>query len=104
MLVSEDYTNETEGYRIGSSGLYEPYTDNIGKLFRSYQREYGRCISKVYIDMPDNKVQPVGWVFEKLAHYEDTHETYLQHVWVTLHDSKPDKHIEYHYHSLKGEN
>ena len=96
MLIKEDYTNKSESYKIGDSGYYEPFTDNIGRLFLNYQREYGRCISKVYIDQ-GNESLPIGWVFEKQVKYEDCNEFYLQHTWITLHNSKPIKHYSYDY-------
>ena len=86
----------------GSSGLYEPYTDNIGKLFLALQREYGKCNSKIYIDTPDKKTNAIGWVFEKLQKYDDCNEYYLQETWVELHDEQPDVVTTHHYHTLKG--
>lgn len=96
LLVNEVYTNETEKYRCGDSGYYQPFTDNLGKLFLTYQRDYGRCISKVYIDK-DNKSFAIGWVFEKKVKYEDCNEFYLQHTWITLHNSEPIKYYSYDY-------
>ncbi len=97
MLVQEEFTNETEGYRFEGGPPYEPYTDNIADLFLSYQREFGRCISKIYMD-PD--AQAIGWVFEKKMKYSDCNEYYLQHTWVTLHNTAPVKTIEYNYKDL----
>jgi len=97
MLIQEQWVNKTEGYRCGDSGLYEPFTDDIRRLFRSLQREYGRCIGKVRID-PDGKV--IGWVFEKRVKYEDVNETYLLETWVSLHDDNPERTVKYKYHYL----
>lgn len=92
--IQETYVNETQGYRFGDSDWFEPYTDNMGKLFRDLQKEYGRCTGKVYTDTVDGAKQ-VGWVFEKQMQYEDARpryndygrllkpETYLRAVWVT---------------------
>lgn len=102
MLINETWVNATEGCKYGESGLYEPYTDNPGKLYKTLQREYGRCISKVYVDLPDNKVQAIGWVFVKRAKYEDCNKTYLQETWVELYDDYPEVEKTYHYHVLKG--
>jgi hypothetical protein len=82
--VRETYTNETLGYKFGETDWYEPYTDNIGKLFRDAQKEYGRCTSKIYADPPGQSTQPVGWYFEKVMQYDDArtkNDTYTRGVW-----------------------
>lgn len=94
LYVSEVFINGTKGYQFGESGIYEAYTDDIGKLFRSMQKEYGRCIGKVYIDTKDEKAHTIGWVFSKRMKYEDARDNspdsfYTREVWVTLHE-KPD--------------
>ena len=108
MLVQEEYVEvqnhneDNELYlRCGSSGLFEPYTDNIKLLFTCYMKEYGRCISKVYIDAADGGAKAIGWVFQKRMKYTDCNETYLQETWVTLHEDQPTKTTEYHYHFLQ---
>lgn len=100
IYISEDWVNDTEHYSQGESGVYETRFDKIGELFKSCQKEYGRCTSKVYHDIK-NKPQAIGWVFEKIAHYEDTQEPYKLHTWITLHDAMPKHHTKYHYHELK---
>ncbi len=86
-------------YIIGDSGLYEPYTNNIGDLFLSLQREYGRCTSKVYIDTSEG-VKAIGWTFQKRQKYTDCNKTYLQETWITLHEEKPTVKTAHHYHFL----
>jgi len=95
MLIKEEYINATENAEYGESEQYAPYTSNIGKLFKSLQKEFGRCISKVYIDNKE-KSNAIGWVFQKRTRYEDTREIYLQETWVTLYE-KEDKHTVKHY-------
>ena len=53
-----------------------------GAIFRFCQKEYGRCVSGVYVGEGDQ----VGWVFEKRMQYEDCNDTYIRQVWVTLLD------------------
>lgn len=53
-----------------------------GDIFRWSRKEYGRCVSKVYID----DVGAVGWVFQKREQYEDSKETFIHETWVTLYD------------------
>lgn len=84
LYVQESYVNETKGYRFGDSEWYETYTDNIGRLFRDMQKEYGRCVSRMYVDKTDGRVIPIGWVFQKRMEYEDSHDTYVREVWVQV--------------------
>ncbi|MEW6664141.1 MAG: hypothetical protein AB1512_02825 [Thermodesulfobacteriota bacterium] len=88
LVINEIYVNETRGWIFGESGIYQPFTDDLKEVFRGMQKEYGRCISKMYLESPDGEVRPVGWVFEKRKEYSDSDDTYLQHTWVRC------KHIE----------
>lgn len=94
--IQENYINKTEGYSFGESDVYETAYDNKGELYRSLQREYGRCASRVYIDT-DKGAKPIGWVFEGRSKYGDSPDTYLREVWVTIHDAPPTRTIQYHY-------
>jgi hypothetical protein len=99
MLVQETYIDKSHGCIYGETEPYEPYTDDVGRLFRDFQREYGRCTSKVYIDRKDGSTASVGWVFVKRAKYQDCTDTYLQETWVTLYKSYEKKTVvdaEYH--------
>lgn len=96
MYIQERYVDKTDGYMFGESDIYEPYTDNVEELFRSLQRDFGRCSGKVYI----GEAQQIGWVFEKRMKYEDCNEYYLQEVWVTLHDDLPSHTTKYYYHKF----
>lgn len=109
LWIEETYINQTKGYQFGSTGVYETWTDDKGKLFRSLQKEYGRCVSRVYRDT-DEGTKSIGWVFEKRMEYDDgpypryddygnrvKPDTYVREVWVTLHQAPPTKTIEYHY-------
>jgi len=105
LLIQETWENGTENYILGDSGLYEPFTEDIGRLFGSLQKECGRCIGKVYIDLFNKKkeltdTKAVGWIFERISHYEDTGEKYLHKTWVTLHNDKPTVKTKNHYHYL----
>ena len=85
--IQENFTGEdiATGKTWGSepSPYYEPFTDNLGQLFKSLRREYGRCTSRVYVDSPDGTADPIGWVFEKKQKYTDSPEFFKQAVWVT---------------------
>jgi len=62
LLTQETYVNATKGYRFGESDPYEPWTEDTGNLFAALQKEYGRCVSRIYVDLTDAPAVPVGWV------------------------------------------
>jgi len=96
-------TNETEGHRFGD--LIEPLADtfmgedaSMGEIYRAYRAEYGRCMSKVYVDVRVKtndeggerwEVKHVGWFFVSRQKYEDCAETYLRGAWVTVGEYEP---------------
>jgi hypothetical protein len=102
LLISETFVNLDEGYRFGDSGKYEPFTDDLGQLYKSLRAEYGRCTGHVYIDTKEHRTKTVGWVFLKRMVYEDsrTNETYLREVWVTLLDAPDDVTVREHHHYM----
>ncbi len=81
--VNETYVNKTTNTRYGESGLYESFTDSLKKLFQSFQKEYGGCASKMFIDSKSG-TKHIGWVFAKKMKYEDTGESYVREVWVEI--------------------
>ena len=89
-MTGEDLTTG-KAWRSHEGDYYEPYTDDLGQLFKSLRREYGRCTSRVYVDAPDGTADPIGWVFEKQVEYEDADRArltgrerlYNRQVWVT---------------------
>lgn len=109
MRTRETYVNKTEGSIFGESDWEEAWTDDRGRLFRALQEEYGRCVSRMYVDrktpakpqtaffglavpLADQVEQartwetvPIGWVFEKRMAYEDSPSAYyLREVWVEV--------------------
>jgi hypothetical protein len=109
LWVSETFLNKTKDFRFGDTEPYETYTDTIGQLFREMQREYGRCVSRVYTDASGTTKQ-IGWVFEKRMQYEDARgndterDYYIREVWVTVYTAPPTKSIKYHYYDFGGSN
>ena len=105
MLIGENFLNVTEDYRFGDSELYESFTDDVNRLFKAMQKEYGRCTGKVYIDEGNpTQARAIGWVFEKRMEYEDAHHHwpkekrfYLQQVWVTLYEKADTITRKHHY-------
>lgn len=87
MLISETFVNSDKGIQFSSSDPYEPFTQDVGKLFKALQRSHGRCTSSVYVDGKDGKTKRIGWVFQKRDRYGDTREYYLKETWITLYES-----------------
>jgi hypothetical protein len=102
MKICESHINATKGYRFGDdyvydvSDMYMGEDATVGELFRSFQKEFGRCTSKVYVDTPDG-AKPVGWVFVKREKYEDVNEHYIHETWVTLLDVDETIHRRVHH-------
>jgi hypothetical protein len=102
VLISEVFVNKTKGHRFSETDPYEPFTDNIGELFNCLKKEYGKCVSNIYIDTTNpNKPKKIGWVFEKKMQYEDCKEFYIREVWVTLHEKPKEIKEIFHYKELK---
>lgn len=87
LVAAEEYVNATTETRYGSSGWQEPWTDDLGALYRGARDEFGRCIGHVFHDF-GGKTYAVGWVFQGRAEYEGRtrsgEKTYLREVWLTL--------------------
>jgi hypothetical protein len=97
MQIQTTYQNATEGYIVGEEeialedSIFDGKTE--GDIYRWCLKEHGRCIGKVYVD----NGTPVGWVYVKTDHYEDTREPYLLETWVTLVDKDETvRNVEYH--------
>ena len=91
ILIREEFINVDKHAQFGETEPYEPFTDDIGRLFSSLRREYGRA-SKVYVDLTTGGVRHVGWSFSKRMKYEDARNNsadsyYQREVWVTLYES-----------------
>lgn len=80
--VNRDLNNDNE-YIYGGNE-YKPFTENRGRLFLLLQKEYGRCTSKMYIDLKDGSTKAIGWVFARKTQYTDSPDFYYQEVWVEI--------------------
>ena len=84
MKVEIAMCNHTENYIIFEDVQEWDTCETIAEVYKAAQKEFGRCVSKMYIDTDDpNKPKHVGWVFEKKQKYEDTKEFYIQETWIT---------------------
>lgn len=102
LLINETWCNNTENYIVGESGVYETRFESVSDLFKSLQAEYGRCTGRIYIDRGEGLNIACGWVFEKVARYEDTHEPYIQHTWVSVHEKQPNTKITHFYKDIRA--
>lgn len=89
LRVRVTHINASEGH------IFSEYTEALdgdmtrGQFYRDGVTNYGRCISKVYVDGPDGPPIHVGYVFEKRERYEDTGEPYKRETWLVLEDVQP---------------
>ena len=96
--------NATNGYRITDPEFVETRFDDKGELYRSLVKEYGKCVSKQYIDGSDGKPVQIGWVFAKREWYSDVRQgcsmkgfdkavrdkyTFIMETWISVHTEKP---------------
>jgi hypothetical protein len=100
LFVKETFINVTENCQYGESEVMETWTNDIGKLFKDCQKEYGRCVSSIYRDTKNGTVK-IGWVFEAKLKYTDVNQYYVRQTWVEVHTALPKKTIEYFYKELK---
>jgi hypothetical protein len=100
LWVSEAFVDRERDIRFGETDPYESFTADPGRLFKSCQREYGRCTGKVYIDTKNGKAMAIGWVFLGKDKYQDCNRSYLREVWITLHDGPPTRTTQIHYHEI----
>ena len=96
LWIQEEFVNETKNQRFSNGPWIDTDCSEIGELFRRLSREYGRCISKIYVDKMSGPPMQVGWVFEKRMEYDDAHRirdkadrTYIRHVWVNVSNGDP---------------
>jgi len=85
--IRETFVNRTENYKTGVTNWYKcQYPFDKKRIFKNYQKEYGKCESKIYIDVPmgDGTFRTVscGWVFTKKIKYSDCKEYFIQETWI----------------------
>ena len=91
LWINEVWINATRQYKTGESEPYETFTDNIGELFNHLKKEYGKCVSNMYVDKKSGETVQTGWVFEKKMKYTDADEYYTAQTWITVYKSEPVK-------------
>jgi hypothetical protein len=102
LWIEESLTNEERNCLTYKSEVYESSWDTIKSLFKSLQKEYGRCTGKIYIDIDNGGLvgittMSVGWVFAKKVKYSDCKEYFTQNAWITVHEKEPETHTKFFY-------
>jgi len=97
MLIEQVSSIAEEKCLIGDPEMYEPFTENIGLLFKDLQKDFGRCVSKMYVDDSEGNSHHVGWVFQKRCKYEDTKEMFTLETWISLHEDWPSRTYNHKY-------
>jgi len=83
----ETFLNKTENYLLcepQKTPLADTVIKNLRDLYKYGRKEYGRCVSKMYVDSKDGITKHVGYVFEQKRYYEDTKEPYIAETWLSL--------------------
>lgn len=90
LFIRESYINVDNNSRYGDSDWYESSCISTSELYRTLVKDFGRCVSKVYIDKDGKSIQ-VGWIFQKRCKYDDCKDTFIREVWIDVSTVKPEK-------------
>jgi hypothetical protein len=95
-IVRETYVNVDKNAIIGENDMPQEDTIITGlkDLYKYGIKNFGRCVSKIYIDKKDKQLH-IGYTFRKKMQYEDTKEFYTQETWLSLEHYKETRTKEY---------
>lgn len=84
--VTESFTDVEGNCHLGENimNIEDTCITNLKDLYRHGLKMFGRCVSKVHIDLPNGKRMHVGYVFMKREKYEDCDKHYTREVWLTI--------------------
>jgi len=89
-LCHEERNGQEKVSSLGTDEAYETMYTDVKRLFRSLQREFGRCVDTLFTDGLDDEVKKIGWVFAKRCPYhDDPKRSYVHEVLVTVMTEKP---------------
>ena len=88
IYIQETYAGDWEG----ESDIYDTELDDIGDVYRACRGRLGRCIGKMYVDLPDGTSPQRGWVFVRRLG-DKRIET-----WVSVHTAPPTR--QYHHYDF----
>jgi hypothetical protein len=94
----EAHLNKTENYLLGEPykmPLKDTVIKNLQDLYRFGLKEYGRCSSKIYIDV-NGKAIHIGYCFIQKRFYEDTKEPYIAETWLSIESYTETIERQYH--------
>jgi len=112
LFIEVTQINEDIKCRLNDPVVSETKFSNTGELYRNLVKEYGKCVSKQYIDDPDGNTQQIGWVFEKREYYSDMRvmkdirslskfekdvRTFMCTTWVSVHSREPETKVIPHF-------
>ncbi len=87
-MIKCSFVNKTKGYIFSQEPFEQTAATSRGKLFRQLQKEFGRCVSKIYVDQTDGTIKQIGWTFERMEEYSDNRgsrrDKYVREVWVEV--------------------
>lgn len=88
LLIREFYMNEDKGYWYDYEEYYRSHTDDLGMLYKSLQKKYGRCLSRI------NPYDRIIYYFLKRMPYDDNSGTYLQKTKIVIRDVQETEKIQ----------
>jgi hypothetical protein len=102
--VRETLLDRTGNYIFSDGDWWQTGDNTLGTIFKAFQREYGRCTGKMYIDRPkrfDGPSTPlqIGWIFESKQRFEDARsyrpeDYYIREAWVEVSTTEPEKVVQ----------
>ena len=63
--------------------LEDTIINNLPELYHYGIKEYGKCISKIYINYKNSSYH-IGYVFLQRVKYIDCNDTYLHETWISI--------------------
>ena len=74
--------NKTQNHVIFEEIQNWDICNTTSEVYHVALKEYGRCVSKIYIDNKDGSTRHVGWVFKKKCRYGDANESYINESYI----------------------
>ncbi len=87
--IRETFVNVDRDAIFGQGDWIETSSYTLGDLYRSLRAEYGACTGKQYSERVGKPDVQSGWVFRKRMKYEDSNDTYIREVWVSVSTTAP---------------
>ena len=96
IVISVTYVNKTENHIFGEEEAHETRFKTIPELLKHCEKEFGKFVSKMYVDGKKGEPKHIGWVFKNKEKYIDSNETFSREVHVAVHNKLPKvKRVEF---------